>query len=173
MNSRRKFIGDTGKILAGTLLTSSLTAEAFAKNSKISPNDKINIALIGCKGMGWTNLTSLLKIPEVVCVALCDVDDSVLNQRAGELMQQTGKKVKLYKDFRKLLENKDIDAVVIGTPDHWHCLMMVMACEAGKDVYVEKPVGNSIAECLTMVAAQQKYRRVVQAGQWQRSQQHW
>lgn len=92
MNSRRKFIGNTGKILAGTLLTSSLTAEAFAKKSKISPNDKINIALIGCNGMGWANLTSLLKIPEVACVALCDVDDLVLNQRAGELMQQTGKK---------------------------------------------------------------------------------
>jgi predicted dehydrogenase len=67
---------------------------------------------------------------------------------------------------------KEVDAVIIGTPDHWHCMQMVEACQAGKDVYVEKPVGNSIAECRIMIEAQKKYNRVVQAGQWQRSQQH-
>ena len=72
----------------------------------------------------------------------------------------------------KCWQQKDIDAVIIGTPDHWHALIMIHACEAGKDVYVEKPVGNSIVECNTMVAAQQRYNKVVQAGQWQRSQQH-
>ncbi len=71
-----------------------------------------------------------------------------------------------------MLEQKDVDAVIIGTPDHWHALIMIEACEAGKDVYVEKPVGNSIAECRAMVAAQKKTNRVVQVGQWQRSQQH-
>ena len=81
-------------------------------------------------------------------------------------------KVKAFNDYRSLLDMKEIDVVIIGTPDHWHALMMMHACEAGKDVYVEKPVGNSIIECRKMVAAQQKYNKVVQAGQWQRSQQH-
>ncbi len=67
---------------------------------------------------------------------------------------------------------RDIDAVVIGTPDHWHCLQMTEACAAGKDVYVEKPIGNSIAECRAMVGAQERHKRVVQVGQWQRSQKH-
>lgn len=75
-------------------------------------------------------------------------------------------------DYRKLLDNKDIDVVIIGTPDHWHCLQMVEACQAGKDVYVEKPVGNSIQECRAMAATQEKYNRMVQVGQWQRSQPH-
>jgi predicted dehydrogenase len=81
-------------------------------------------------------------------------------------------KVKTYGDYRKLLDDKDVDIVIVGTPDHWHALQMIHACEAGKDVYVEKPVGNSITECRSMVAAQQRYNKVVQAGQWQRSQQH-
>jgi predicted dehydrogenase len=81
-------------------------------------------------------------------------------------------RLNVYTDYRKLLDQKDIDVVIIGTPDHWHALQMIHACEAGKDVYVEKPVGNSIGECRAMVAAQQRYNKAVQAGQWQRSQQH-
>ncbi len=81
-------------------------------------------------------------------------------------------KIKTTGDYRKVLDNKDVDAVIIGTPDHWHALIMMEACAAGKDVYVEKPVGNSIGECRAMVAAQKKYNRAVQGGQWQRSQKH-
>jgi predicted dehydrogenase len=115
----------------------------------------------------------MLKIPEVECGALCDVDDSVLNRRAVQVEEQTRIRPTLHKDFRRLLEDPDIDAVIIGTPDHWHCLIMVMACEAGKDVYVEKPLANSIGECGLMVAAAERYGTVVQAGQWQRSGSHW
>ncbi|HEX8061033.1 MAG TPA: Gfo/Idh/MocA family oxidoreductase, partial [Cyclobacteriaceae bacterium] len=97
--------------------------------------------------------------------------DNVLNFRKYELAKN-GIKVATYADYRKLLENKDVDVVVVGTPDHWHCLQMTDACAAGKDVYVEKPVGNSIQECNVMVAAQQKYNRAVQCGQWQRSVPH-
>jgi predicted dehydrogenase len=121
--------------------------------------------------MGWADLTAMLKNPAAQCVALCDVDKNVLDKRAAELAQK-GIKVKTYSDYRKLLESKDIDAVIIGTPDHWHALQMTQACAAGKDVYVEKPIGNSIAECNAMVAAQERHQRVVQVGQWQRSQQH-
>src|SRR5208282_409601 len=99
-------------------------------------------------------------------VALCDVDSNVLERRMGDLakMNVDTSKIKTYGDYRQVLDRQDIDIVIIGTPDHWHALIMTQACQAGKDVYVEKPVGNSIIECSAMVAAQRKYNRVVQAG---------
>ena len=98
---------------------------------------------------------------------------STQERRARTVEEMTSVAPKLYRDYRELLDNRDIDAVVIGTPDHWHCLPMVEACEAGKDVYVEKPLANSIAECELMIAAARRYNRVVQVGQWQRSGPHW
>ncbi len=121
--------------------------------------------------LGWADTKALLKVPNVELVAICDVDQNVLEKRKTEL-DKKGISVKIYSDYRKLLEQKDIDAVVIGTPDHWHALMMIHASEAGKHIYVEKPIGNSIGECRSMVGAQERYGNVVQVGQWQRSQQH-
>jgi predicted dehydrogenase len=169
--SRREFIGSTSALIAGVGLSSVIPSSLSAASARISAADTIRVAAIGINGMGWADLNAVLKNPGVECVALCDVDKNVLDKRAAELLAK-GIKVKTYGDYRKLLEDKDIDAVVIGTPDHWHCLMMAEACEAGKDVYVEKPIGNSIAECRSMVAAQERYKRVVQVGQWQRSQKH-
>jgi len=173
--SRRKFLHQSAALAGGGLLLSAFDNKAFAifKN-RIMPSDQINIGAIGIKGMGFSNLSAALKVPGVNVVALCDVDKNVLDARMADLekMKVDTSKIKLYGDYRKLLEQKDIDAVIIGTPDHWHTLIMVEACQAGKDVYVEKPVGNSIEECRVMVAAQQRYNKVVQAGQWQRSQQH-
>jgi predicted dehydrogenase len=172
--SRRKFLVDTGSLIAGSFLFSAAPfGNVFAKGKTISANNKINVGLIGCKGMGWNNLRSFLRMQDIDCIALCDIDNEVLTKRASELELQIGKKPQLYKDFRKLLEHKDIDVVIIATPDHWHCLMTVMACQAGKDVYVEKPLANSIAECFSMVSAARKYNRMIQVGQWQRSNQHW
>jgi predicted dehydrogenase len=139
----------------------------------VQPNDKINVGVIGCKGMGFADLQSLLEIDEVDCRALCDIDANVLRERAAEVEASTSLRPKLYGDYRELLDDRDIDAVVIGTPDHWHCLMMVDACAAGKDVYVEKPMANSIEECRLMMRAAKRYDRVVQVGQWQRSGPHW
>src|SRR5690606_12692930 len=119
---------------------------------------------IGANGMGWSDARSFMKIPEVNIVAIADVDENVIAKRVQE-MKEAGGKLETYVDYRRLLDNKDIDVVIIGTPDHWHCVQMVQACQAGKDIYVEKPVGNSIAECEVMVAAQKKYNRVVQCGQ--------
>ncbi|MDB5247807.1 MAG: iolG 4 [Segetibacter sp.] len=138
------------------------------------PGDQINVGAIGINGMGWADVSAVLKVPGVNLVAVCDVDKNVIGKRIADLgkMNVDASKVKIYSDYRSLLDQKDIDAVIIGTPDHWHALMMTHACEAGKDVYVEKPVGNSIGECQAMVTAQQRYNKVVQAGQWQRSQQH-
>ncbi len=175
MSSRRKFLQQSTAVMAGSVLASALHNQAFAIfNNRFSPSDQLNIGAIGINGMGWANVTAALKQPGVNLVALCDVDKNVLDKRMASLAQLNvdASKVKTYNDYRKLLEQKDIDVVIIGAPDHWHALMMVHACQAGKDVYVEKPVGNSIGECRVMVAAQQRYNKVVQAGQWQRSQQH-
>ncbi len=170
--NRRSFLRNTTLTAIGSGIIASVPMDVLAAiRKKISPNDSINVALIGCKGMGWSNLTSMLKMPEVQCVALCDVDSNVLNQRKAEL-EKINIKPKTYTDYRKLLENKDVDAVIIATPDHWHCLQMIDACAAGKDVYVEKPVSNSIREAQLMVEAARKYNKVVQVNQWQRSQQH-
>lgn len=133
--------------------------------------DTLGVGLIGCKGMGWSNLTSMLKMKEVNCLALCDIDEQVLRQRLADL-DKLGIKPATYTDYRKMLERKDLDAVIIATPDHWHCLQMVDACAAGKHVYVEKPASNSVVEAYAMVAAAERYNRVVQVNQWQRSQQH-
>jgi predicted dehydrogenase len=170
MTTRRSFIHKSGAI-AGAAMVSPFAIHDL--NGGVSQNDKITVALIGCKGMGWYNLTDHLKSPDVECAALCDVDESILNEKSAELEKLTGKKPKLYKDYRRVLEDKSIDAVIIGTPDHWHCLMAVHACEAGKDVYVEKPLANSIAECEVMLKAARKHSRIVQVGQQQRSGQHW
>src|SRR5678809_916691 len=169
MSDRRRFLQDSATLIAGSTLFSS-----FSDLKNIWPSDQLNIGAIGINGMGWSNLTAALKIPGVNIVALCDVDRNVLDKRMAELtkMNVNASKVKTYVDYRKLLEQKDIDAVIIGTPDHWHALIMIHAVEAGKHVYVEKPVGNSIEECRTMVAAQKRYNKIVQAGQWQRSGQH-
>ncbi|THU36821.1 Gfo/Idh/MocA family oxidoreductase [Niastella caeni] len=175
MMHRRKFLQQAGTLLAGGTVLSSFDNQTFAifKN-RIAPSDQLRIGAIGINGMGWANVTSALKVPGVNLAAICDVDKNVLDKRMGELakMNLDASKVKAYSDYRKLLEQKDIDIVIVGTPDHWHALQMIHACEAGKDVYIEKPVGNSIVECRSMIAAQQRYNKVVQAGQWQRSQQH-
>lgn len=172
--SRRNFIRNSSLLAAGTGIFSALPEETFALfRKRISPNDKIGVGVIGINGMGWANINAMLKAnPETHCVAICDVDQNVLDKRAQELEKNFSMKPVHYSDYRKLLADKNVDVVIIGTPDHWHCLQAVEAMQAGKDVYVEKPIANSIAEIRTMVAAQEKYNRVVQVGQWQRSHAH-
>jgi predicted dehydrogenase len=178
-SSRRDFLRQGSALAGGSLLFPAIGAglgrvAAADRMASVSAADRINVGAIGLNGMGWADLSSALKIPGVNLVALCDIDRNVLNRRMKELAD--GKidtsRIRVYGDYRRLLEQKDIDVVIIGTPDHWHALIMTEACMAGKDVYVEKPCGNSIEECRVMMAAQKKYDRVVQVGQWQRSQQH-
>lgn len=173
-NSRRKFLKQTALATAGLSLPGYLSASPlFDGISRISANDKINVGLIGCRGMGWSNMQAHLKMPEVNCIALADVDQRVLDERTANVKEVRGNTPVQYKDYRKMLENKDIDVVIIGTPDHWHCLNMVHAVQAGKHVYVEKPLANSIEECNVMVNAANRYGKVVQVGQWQRSGTHY
>lgn len=168
MNSRRNFLKETA-MASGALMTSSLFA-----NGKIFTTDTLRVATIGVNGMGWSNTMAALKVPNLEVVALCDIDQNVLNKRKAELLlkQPSVKTVDTYADYRKILDRKDIDIVIVGTPDHWHALQMMNACSAGKHVYVEKPAGNSIGECNAMIAAKNRYNRIVQVGQWQRSQKH-
>lgn len=133
-------------------------------------NEKIVIALIGCGGMGKADLKDFLENSDVQCAAVCDVYE----QNLGMAREMTGGKAKAYNDFRRLFDEgqSHIDAVIVATPDHWHALPMIMACEAGKDVYVEKPLSLSIGEGRKMVEAARKYNRVVQTGMQQRSGAH-
>ncbi len=153
--------------------TSLLAASALFAQTKVFgfQADTVRVGLIGTNGMGWSNLNAILKVSGVQCTALCDVDENVLGNRAEELKKRNIN-VKTYIDYKDLLKANDVDVVIVATPDHWHCMQMVDAVAAGKDVYVEKPIGNSIRECEIMVAAAKKHKRVVQVGQWQRSQQH-
>ncbi|MEL6191169.1 MAG: Gfo/Idh/MocA family oxidoreductase [Bacteroidota bacterium] len=168
--NRRAFLSETAKVASATALGLSFPSILSAGSS---PNDDINIGLIGCKNRGFRVLQQHLDLGGIKCIALCDVDENVLREKSASLEKNYKQKPKTYKDYRKMLENQDLDAVIIGTPDHWHCLQMVAACEAGLDVYVEKPMANSIAECDIMVAAAKKYNRIVQVGQQQRSGKVW
>ncbi len=170
--SRREFIRNSVLAASGAGLVSAM-GKPFMDIPKAGANDRLVVGLIGCNGMGFANLEYFLKQPDVECAAMCDVDANVLKRKLADLKKMGVKKPDTYGDFRKLLERKDIDAVIIGTPDHWHCIPMVMACQAGKDVYVEKPLARTIEETEIMLRAAKKYNRVVQVGQWQRSDPHW
>lgn len=143
-------------------------AQLWAKEGK-----PVRVALIGC---GWYGKSDLFRIiqcggDKINVVALCDVNKKMLDE-AGELVAQrqaSGKVPQKYKDYRKLLEEQKIDICLIGTPDHWHALPMIAACEAGCDVYVQKPIGCDVVECQAMLAAARKYNRVVQVGMQRRS----
>jgi len=170
MNStRRNFIKTASVLAAGSVLPLDALADA---RMKVAPSDKVRVALVGVRSQGWSNMVSFLKNPEAECVALSDIDRNFLNQRTDEIIKMGRPQPKLYLDYRKMLENKDIDVVIIGTPDHWHCLILCDTLESGRHAYVEKPIGNSIAEINIMHKAVKKHGKIVQVGQWQRSQPH-
>src|SRR5262249_36404239 len=130
------------------------------KCKKVTANDRVGLALIGAGGQGNSDTRAALAVPGVELVAVCDVYDGRL-QRAREVYCPD---VFTTRDFRQVLERKDVDAVIIGTPDHWHMPVAVAAMEAGKDVYCEKPMVRIAAEGLKMVEAQKKTGRIVQVG---------
>lgn len=168
-STRRNFIKTASVFAAGSILPVDSLTESV---KRVSPSDKIQVGLIGVRSQGYSNLASFLKSPEVECVALSDIDNNLLESRTNDILKLGFGKPKLYHDYRKMLEDKDIDIVIVGTPDHWHCLQFVDSLEAGKHVYVEKPLGNSIAEINIMHKAAKKHGKIVQVGQWQRSQPH-
>jgi predicted dehydrogenase len=174
MTSRRDFVRKSMAAAAGIAGLGSLPGLYGMPAGRVNHSEKIRIALIGGRNMGWSNLETFLKFPQVECVSICDIDDEWLCRRATDTEKITGRKPpQLVKDWRRVIDNQDVDAVIVATPDHWHCLISVHAMESGKDVYCEKPLANSIAECDIMVKAARKHNRVLQTGQWQRSDPHW
>ena len=169
--TRRQFIGRTSRAtLAATTLASPFARALRA--GEPGANDKIHMALIGCGGMGQGDLKCFLQNQEVEFLVVCDVDDAQLGKAAAICEQEHRNKPEFEKDFRKVLERKDIDAVLVATPDHWHALPTVMACQAGKDVYVEKPLAKTIDEGRAMLEAVKKHERIVQMGSQWRSCKH-
>ena len=148
---------------------SSAAAGAAALKAAPSINDTVRVACVGIRGQGKSHIHVYSQMPTVEIAALCDVDESVLNQRTQEMVSAGKKKPAGYTDLRKLLEDKSIDAISIATPNHWHSLMGIWACQAGKDVYVEKPCSHNIFEGRQLVRAAEKYNRIVQHGTNSRS----
>ena len=158
-----------------TFLQSAATASLAAAVStryaqaRVAPAEKISVCVIGVRGRGGGLLTTFAALPDVEVRYVCDVDQSVLVSRGAQVQEIAGKRPQLIQDFRHALDDKAVDAFVIGAPDHWHALPTIYACQAGKDVYVEKPDGHNILEGRTMVAAAKKHNRVVQMGTQGRS----
>jgi predicted dehydrogenase len=175
--TRRDFLAKTGRTTAAvgigiaaanTLNLQPVFGQAETK-PRNSPNDRLRLGLIACGGMGSANMHNLMGRNGVEVTALCDVDESRMGGDIKAVEEKYGKRPALYKDYRKLLDDKNVDAVIIGTPDHWHALNLIHACEAGKDSYCEKPVSHNIVEANAMTAAAKRFNRVVQVGTWQRS----
>jgi len=155
---RRYFM--MGSLAAGTAIRSTLLAGA---------NDTVRVACVGVRGQGRTHLSRYGAMPNVEVAAICDIDENVQNARVADLEKAGKKRPALYTDIRKLLEDKSIDAVSIATPNHHHTLQTIWACQAGKDVYVEKPCSHDMFEARQIVAAAHKYNRLVQHGTNSRS----
>jgi predicted dehydrogenase len=154
--TRRTFLKTSAIAVAGAALSARSWGQVMGANSDV------RVAVIGLNGRGKNHLSSLSKIPGVRVVALCDVDTAVLEKTKKAM--PNGESVKTYTDLRELFADKNVDAVTIATPNHWHSLAAIWALQAGKDVYVEKPVSHNIWEGRQLVAAAHKYNRVVQAG---------
>jgi predicted dehydrogenase len=143
---------------------SSAVALAGANGIRSSPNDTVRVACVGVRGQGQSHIRAYSKMQGVEIAALCDVDESILHQRLHDAEKLIGKRPAAFTDLRKLLEIKEIDAISIATPNHWHALQTIWGCQAGKDVYVEKPCAYNIFEARQIMAAAQKYNRMVQHG---------
>ena len=166
--TRRKFLKSGAK---GTVGLAALGAAAFSARPErvFGANDRVRVAVIGIRGRGFAHIQGFSKEPNVEVAAVCDADESVLSQRLADMEKLGLPKPRTYTDYRKLLEDDSIDAVSIATPNHWHSLMGIWACQAGKDVYVEKPCSHNLWECRQLIRAAKKYKRVVMHGTQGRS----
>jgi predicted dehydrogenase len=149
------------------LMTSA--AAGSAAKGLASANDTVRVAVVGVRGQGNSHIREYAKMQNVEIAAVCDIDESVLDKRLGEIEGMGKKRPARFTDFRKVLEDKSIDAVSIATPNHNHTLQTVWACQAGKDVYVEKPCSHNMFESQQIVAAARKHNRLVQHGTNSRS----
>ena len=171
--NRRSFIEKTA---LGTGAMTILPNHVLGHSSFLAPSDRINLGYIGVGKQSLGLLSYINECPETIVLAASDVDQkklahfkSVAEKANGEKLKGGKQKVSTYENYRELLERKDIDAVVIASPDHWHSMMVIDAAKAGKDIYCEKPMALTVAEGRAMVTASRKYARVFQTGNMQRS----
>ena len=150
-------------------MSSTSAAAAQVVRTNRSPNDTVRVAVVGCGGRGASHMGAWTSQPNVELAALVDVDDSHSERYIGQLQRKNLKPVPTFRDIRKVLDDKNIDAVSIATPNHWHTLQTIWACQAGKDVYVEKPCSHNVFESKQIVAAARKYNRMVIMGSQSRS----
>src|SRR5450631_3104760 len=160
---RRDFLKTTGKAITVGAATLALGGRV------LGANDRVRVGICGLRGRGNDHIHGFARVPGADIAALCDVDESVLNQRLGDVEKLGKASPKPYGDIRRLLEDKDIDAISIAAPNHWHSLMAIWACQAGKDVYVEKPCSHNLWEGRQLVRAANRYHRMVQHGTQSRS----
>ncbi|MBV8550385.1 MAG: Gfo/Idh/MocA family oxidoreductase [Acidobacteriaceae bacterium] len=160
--ARREFLKAT------TAAAASLATAASAKQVR-GANDRIRIAVIGVRGRGWDHVRGYQHIPGVEIAYFCDVDENVLRKRLADAEEMGIKKPQTYIDVRKLLEDKNVDAVSIATPNHWHSLMGIWAAQAGKDIYIEKPCSHNWWEGRQLVKAVEKYKVICEHGSQCRS----
>jgi predicted dehydrogenase len=163
---RREFLQAAGGLAA---VGAGVSQGVALQEKPAAPTECIGVGVMGLRGRGGALLTAFAAMPDVEVRYVCDVDAKVLASRARQIQETTGKLPATTKDYRRALDDKAVAALVIGTPDHWHALPTIHACQAGKDVYVEKPDGHNVLEGRTMVAAARKYQRVVQLGTQARS----
>lgn len=162
--TRREMLKTSVPVALGTF-----AIPTFIPNSAFGANDRLRVAVIGVNGRGQDHIQGFMKQPNVEIATLCDVDKVVSAERASEFEKKYGKKVATQQDLRKVFDDKNIDAVSVATPNHWHALAAVWACQAGKDVYLEKPISHDIHEGQKIMAAAKKYGRIIQHGVQRRS----
>jgi predicted dehydrogenase len=151
------------------LNSAALAAVPIRSNLMASPNDTVRVACVGVRGQGRTHISHYAQMPRVEIAAVCDIDESVLNARLSDIEKLGKKRPAGYTDLRKLLEDKNIDAISIATPNHNHTMQAIWGCQAGKDVYVEKPCSHDMFEARQISVVAKKYNRVVQHGTNSRS----
>ena len=166
--SRRDFISRGTRSAAGVVAAGAVMNSVIPQKV-LGANDRINIAVVGIRGRGKNHYQQWAKIPGVHVKTLCDIDENLFPERVAEVEKLQGKKPGTEVDIRKVLEDKEIDAISIATVDHWHALATIWGCQAGKHVYVEKPISHNIWEGRKMIEAARKYNRVVEAGMQNRS----
>jgi predicted dehydrogenase len=152
-----------------SFLKSSVAAAPLSAASARLPSDQLRVAVVGVRGRGRSHIRGFAESPDTVVTTLCDVDLNIVGPAQKILADAGAPKPKVVQDFRRVLDDKDIDIVSIATPDHWHALGAIWACQAGKDVYVEKPVSHNVSEGRRIVEAARKYGRIVQTGTQSRS----
>lgn len=165
--SRRDFL----KSSAGGASLAALGSVSFIVHPErvFGANDRVRVAVVGLHGQGWAHVEEYAKLKDVEVVALCDVDENVLSQRLAEMAKLGLREPQTYADMRRVLHDSSIDAISIATPNHWHSLQAIWGCQAGKDVYVEKPMSHNWWEGRQLVRAARRYSRIVQHGTNSRS----